>query len=266
MWPKYSDRKTALSKYEDQWKHDVSVKSFGLTRSVGIVEEAEKANAKSIPHGMAALISQDGYALTANHVVYEDTPGMIATHSKNTFIPAHMGTARMVIRNTKGQVTMQRDLPGLSGYKSYANGEEKKIEIEDVVIRPIRIIKRFKSIDLALIKTDITTSDYFEFSDHPSRKTILFTSGNPFRYRASAAGEIKGMSKKSENAHSIYTSIPLSPGDSGSPVFDHHGRLVGLTTNAYPKGFFIFPASIIRRIEPQEIIQLIANDRANAKK
>ena len=58
MWPTVDERKGALAEYGGRWEPDVEAMGFGLARSVGIVDHAETASAKTIPRGMAALVSE----------------------------------------------------------------------------------------------------------------------------------------------------------------------------------------------------------------
>ncbi|MEP4079040.1 S1 family peptidase [Haloferula sp.] len=262
MLPTSAEREAALAKFSDRWELDVPVKRFGLARSVGIVEGAESATSKTIPKGMATLVTHDGYALTANHVVSREGDGLIAAKYKDILIPAHMGTSRMTLRGADGRVKEQHDTPGFGGYYAYVGKDRRKIDFDEVIIRPVRVVKRFEATDLALVKTDLTTSSFFRFSEFPERSGALFASGNPFRYRASAAGEVISVAMKDGVTASIHTSVPLSPGDSGSPVFNGRGQLVGITTDVFPKGLLVFPASIVRRIDPAKIATAIAEDRA----
>ena len=266
MWPTYAERKAALTKHRNRWEQDVPVKRFGLARSAGIVDCGKTVTPMSIPQGMATLITRDGYALTANHAVNKECPGLIAAKYKNILIPVHMSTARLAISNADGRVKEQREMPGFFGYFAYIGKEPRKIDLAQVVISPVRVVKRFETLDLALVKTSLTPSRIFRFSELPVRNDTLFVSGNPSRYRASTAGEVIRMAAKDGEGVSVHTSVPVSPGDSGGPVFDGQGKLVGITTHGFPKGLLFFPASIARRIAPAKIETAIAEDRAEIEK
>ena len=236
------------------------MKVFGLARSVGIVKDEETATSKSSPWGMAALITCDGYAITANHVVESESPGVIASKDKGFFVPAHIGTLQFTLRGSDGSVKEHSEKPG-GGYFAYKGEKKVLVDSTEIVIEPLRVVKRFKTIDLAIVKTEITVSNPFEFSELAIEKNILFTSGNPFRERGSTAGEVIRTKLRGGVDTFIHTSMPMNPAQSGSPVFDQHGKLVGTVTKGVPKGLLFLPASIAGRVDPDIIAKAIIKDR-----
>ena len=264
MWPTAEERRTALAQYNDRWERDTDVKVFGLTRSIGIVKDEETATSKSTPIGMAALITRDGYAITANHVVASESPGVIASKNKDFFVPAHIRTLKFTIRGSDGRVQEQDEFGRF--YATYDGEKQLLTNSVEIVIRPLRVVKRFKAIDLAIVKAEITVSIPFEFSEQPVEKGILFTSGNSFHKRGSTAGEVLRTRLKDGVGTSIHTSMPINPGHSGSPVFDEHGKLVGIATRGVPKGLVFLPRSFAARVEPDIIMKEIIKDRIENSK
>lgn len=263
MLPTAEDRKESLQEHRQNWKRANSVKDFGLERSIAIVDR-EKTTADAVaPIGMAAFITSDGYALTANHVVEEgsETGGLAAAQRRNLF-PVHVGTARMTIKDAQGRVKKEVDWVGYGGYSIYHRGSEKKVSFDDVTVSTLRVVKRFPSLDLALIRCGVKPTGHFEMASLPKSGVSLFASGNPFRYRASAAGEVTKIKGNRSGGESLHTTIPLSPGDSGSPVFDGRGRLVGIVTDGFPKGFLGFAPSVARQPDRLQLEEAIVHDRA----
>lgn len=266
MLPKAAERKESLAKHREAWKSQESVKDFGLERSIAVVDREKTTGETMAPIGMAAFVTADGYALTANHVVEEGSElGVLAAAQGVNLVPVHIGTARMTIKGVDGRVKKEVDWVGYGGYSIYRNGKEQKVQVADVKVGALRVVKRFPSLDLALIQCEVKPTGMFKMASSPADGATLFASGNPFRYRASAAGEVTKVSAGRSGGASIHTSIPLSPGDSGSPVFDGRGRLVGIVTDGFPKGVFGFSPSIARRIDSRQLDEAISSDRAERR-
>ncbi len=183
------------------------------------------ANApKDADGGSAAPISEDGYFLTADHVLNE-------VPSKNIFI-------------------------------IYANGGK-------IITSRARLVWRSAADDLAILHIPYKTPYYFQWSS-PSRH---ITSGLPIIHGGMATG-IKsnhGTLRSTLRPESQLTrsrtfkmDIPLEPGDSGGPVIDAYGNLIGVNSAVeflIPLETAIFIDSEGVRPNIQKIRELVQRDR-----
>lgn len=140
--------------------------------------------------GSATPVSPDGYFLTADHVLERE-------RGRNVFV-----------------------LVGSGG---------------SLVPYSARIVWRSASADLALLHIDRPTPDYYEWTP-PDRWLPL---GTPVVHGGLATGMKSGWGKLGttlapERNHRPYRlfkiDIPLRPGDSGGPVVDARGMLVGINS------------------------------------
>jgi S1-C subfamily serine protease len=91
-----------------------------------------------------------------------------------------------------------------------------------------------KALDLALLK--INSSDFIGFSDIPYsfRKSIadpgekVFTLGFPREDLVFGEGSISSYTGYENDTISYQVSIPVNPGNSGGPLFDNQGNLLGI--------------------------------------
>lgn len=187
------------------------------------------ANApKDADGGSAAPISEDGYFLTADHVLAEST-------EKNVFI-------------------------------IYANGGR-------ITTSRARVVWRSSGDDIAILHIPIKTPYYYQWSSPKQR--IL--SGHSVIHGGMATGV-----KSSQGAlrttlaperfltgsRTFKMNIPLEPGDSGGPVIDAYGNLIGINSAVeflIPMDTAIFIDSEGVRPNTLRIKELIRKDRFSKK-
>jgi S1-C subfamily serine protease len=145
---------------------------------------------KDADGGSAAPISEDGYFLTADHV-------LVDVADKNVFI-------------------------------IYANGGK-------ITTSKARVVWRSAKDDLALLHIPMKTPYYFRWSS-PTRR---ISKGLPVIHGGVATGTkpSTGALRTTLGAESWITGsrtfkmdIPLEPGDSGGPVIDAYGNLIGINS------------------------------------
>ncbi len=175
--------------------------------------------------GSAAPISPDGYFLTADHVI-----------------------SRMAGRNV---------------FLLYGQGGR---------IRPTkaRVVWRSEGSDLALLHIPVKTPYFYQWTD-PQRWLpvgIGVVHGGISTFYSSADGRL-GTALGPENfltrTRQFKMDIPLQPGDSGGPVVDAYGRLVGINSAVeflVPMETAFFLDSEGKRPNIGMISRLIAQDRA----
>lgn len=174
--------------------------------------------------GSAAPISEDGYFLTADHVLAEAS-------DKNVFI-------------------------------IYANGGK-------ITTAKARIVWRSESDDLAILHIPMRTPYHYQWSS-PGRR---LASGLPIIHGGMATGlkSTSGTLRSSLAADTLLSrsrtfkmDIPLEPGDSGGPVIDAYGNLIGINSAVeylVPLETAIFIDSEGVRPNIRKIHQLIQRDR-----
>jgi S1-C subfamily serine protease len=174
--------------------------------------------------GSATPISPDGYFLTADHVL-----------------------ARMEGRNV---------------YVIYGGGASLKPHLA-------RAVWRSEGADLALLHIDAKTPLYYQFT--PLRKWLPI--GTPVMHGGIATGFNSDPGKLGTSlpptgpitrTRKFKIDIPLQPGDSGGPVVDATGGLVGINSAVeflVPMETAFFVDSEASRPNPAMIESLIENDR-----
>lgn len=187
------------------------------------------ANApKDADGGSAAPITEDGYFLTADHVLAEST-------KKNVFI-------------------------------IYANGGR-------VMQSRARVVWRSAADDFAILHIPRKTPYYYQWSA-PDRR---ISRGHPVIHGGMATGSKSspGILRTALASEGILTGsrtfkmdIPLEPGDSGGPVIDAYGRLIGINSAVeflIPMETAIFMDSEGVRPNTRQLQQIIHEDRISKK-
>jgi S1-C subfamily serine protease len=183
---------------------------------------------KDADGGSAAPITEDGYFLTADHVLAD-------SNKKNVHIV-------------------------------YANGGRTLTCLA-------RIVWRSSSDDLALLHIPKRTPYYYQWFT-PERRIL---SGSSVIHGGIATGSklSPGLMRTGLAPESFFTGsrafkmdIPLEPGDSGGPVVDAYGRLIGINSAVeflIPMETAIFMDSEGVRPNTRKIHDLIENDRNSHK-
>lgn len=261
------EKRASYKNHRALWTRPGSPSRFGRARSVQLLQGSriqvsdEKLEASG-KLGMAALITPDGYALTAAHVISGVSPMNAALRSKSEQLgPVH---AQWVV------ISSERDPEQHSWVQLFAYSPRfRLIHTGAVEIASIRVVRVFSGRDLALVKLPLRTTHWFDtFNTAPLPGTILFASGNGATpYRGPSAGHVLKLRREDEIVKTITTSVPLASGDSGGPVFDTAGRLVGIVSHVRPSALFPVPRidqSSLRTIDAAQLLRIIEEDRTAA--
>lgn len=193
--------------------------------------------------GRAAAVSNDGYFLTAGHVVEDGRPLMV-----------------------------------LSPYHAHAGARPGMIDGQPVVLSPGRIVRHFAPSDLALVKFDWTPAAHFSVTEpDPSWGAEVFTAATSGvliddRNRREAIGngpfQARGRivhTRRHEDRPDVLrmtTTIPVRGGMSGAPVADAEGRLIGiLTAGTMSRLRYRAISSELEQLDAAVIYDAIEDDR-----
>jgi S1-C subfamily serine protease len=221
-----TEKTEALSAHLTEWKPATLVNQFARPRTAQIFNnlliDHQNREIDASSTGQATILTPDGYALTAAHVL-ADGPLSILTFQK-----PRPGTLALT---AAGPV-----------FYHPANPERPtKVRISQLESRPIRLVKRFQGTDLALVKLPTTSSQTFQLSKAPPAEgATLFAYGSNLSGNSSA-GKSLGPSRRllfgNGVIRSVVTSIPLQKGDSGGPVMNDEGALVGIISRGRSNPF-----------------------------
>ncbi len=261
-------KSVAYKSHRNQWKRSTTPSRYGRARSVQLFEGKKVAisgNELTVTGkmGMASLLTADGYALTAAHVVSGlsrmDTVFRVAGSGR---APVHAQWTTRANRYKNGKQKSLSESVQLVSYDSSVNF----INSSKVNTAALRVVKVFPNRDLALIKLPVRASQWFTKLDaSPPVGTVVFASGNSATpYLGPSAGEVVALKHANQSVRTIDTSVPLASGDSGGPAFDASGRLLGIISHVRPSHWLPVPKlnhSSLRMMEPAALQQLIHHDR-----
>lgn len=174
--------------------------------------------------GTATPVTADGYCLTAGHVVEAEPFATLHLRSSMEWPVTFMQVADGKIRYyRKGSSTVQiadRDAFRMSG---------------------VRVVYRFPKTDLAVVKVDFPTPNYFRTITPPAEGQKFAVSFNPYSHQQSswlATTDHAHKPAKPDRTKQYWIgelSIPVREGDSGSPVVGPTGVLHGVLFEGYER-------------------------------
>ncbi len=108
---------------------------------------------------------------------------------------------------------------------------------------PAKLIKHDAADDVALLKVETATSKYLELGDEKGVTLAkpVFTVGFPqVNVQGSSAkfteGSVSSLSGAGDDRRYFQISVPIQPGNSGSPLVDSSGKVVGIVTATLRSG------------------------------
>ena len=102
---------------------------------------------------------------------------------------------------------------------------------------PAQVVKKSYTNDIAILKTDTMLSNVLVLTDDMKLGQKIFTIGYPVpgllgvepKY---AEGNISSLTGIVDEASLMQVSVPLQPGNSGGPLLNERGQVVGMATSA----------------------------------
>lgn len=149
--------------------------------------------------------------------------------------PHEILTARHLVVDAVGPILV-RDTAGLQ-HEATVSGTDARVDLALLTVRATLVPATLNS------------------GSHPRVGDTLLAVGNPFGLEHSlSVGVLSAMERKLDRSDGprvgfLQLSIPLNPGNSGGPLFDLHGRVVGLLTGTHTQGQAIAFAVPVEEIE-----------------
>lgn len=204
--------------------------------------------------------------------LYEASRSVVAVKAESTGIYA-TPTQSVIIKET-GQILTQK---GLRAFSQKQDGIGIILDASGIIVTNAHIIQRAQKItimlhdgttlsahplylaagdDIALIRADFHApliSVRLADSDQASlRMKIYSLGGSPFLKNTLSEGMVTGFARGKTNAAKIgliRVNLKVYHGDSGSPIFNEHGELLGMTAMGSLTGraqTFAIPSNVIR--------------------
>jgi len=117
--------------------------------------------------------------------------------------------------------------------------------------RVLRILAIDADNDLALLQVEERITGIPLRDDLPRVGESVIVVGNPLGYANTASTGIVSAIRTTGNRTTIQITAPISPGSSGSPVIDMHGRAIGVANSTAVRGQninFVIPGSIVAEL------------------
>jgi serine protease Do len=140
--------------------------------------------------------------------------------------------------------------------------DEIKVKLPDRTEKVAKLLGMDKDTDVALLKIDAKNLQAVKFGD--SDKLVVgewvLAIGSPFSLEYTATHGIvsaTGRQLQSNYVPFIQTDVPVNPGNSGGPLFNMRGEVIGINSQIFSRtgGFmglsFAIPSNIARNVEMQ---------------
>jgi serine protease Do len=126
--------------------------------------------------------------------------------------------------------------PGLILTAGHVPGDEREVEVVTSTGQRLRgrVVEKLKDIDLALVRVSLTKHATLAIEPRPELRvgswvaSIGHGRGGLWSFNT---GMVSNIYPDGDDRPIFQTQIPLNPGNSGGPVLDRHGRVVGIVTS-----------------------------------
>ncbi|MDZ4185106.1 MAG: trypsin-like peptidase domain-containing protein, partial [Desulfuromonadales bacterium] len=125
----------------------------------------------------------------------------------------------------------------LTAYHVVSVGKIIEVQLHDGKKIPATVVKALKSLDLAVLKIDAVNLKYLPVSENGTVKSgnKVFTVGYPAtgllgNEAKFTDGSISSMTGPDNDATFMQISVPIQPGNSGGPLLNERGEVIGIIT------------------------------------
>ncbi|HEX5414315.1 MAG TPA: trypsin-like peptidase domain-containing protein [Chloroflexota bacterium] len=214
------------------------------------------------------FVSSFSDSSTITKVYYTDSPGVVSITSTSdpnasrffTSPRPEQGAGSGFVVDEKGNIVTSDHV--------VAGASDLRVTFWDSVTLPARVVGEDPGDDLAVIRVDSTAHTLFPLAVGTSNDVLVgqpvIVIGNPFNYHNSVSqGIVSALSRSrpSLNGHlivdMIQTDAMVNPGNSGGPLLDQNGQVVGVLSQIESpvRGSvgvsFAVPSSTLARVLPQ---------------
>lgn len=171
------------------------------------------------------LMLSPSYAMTTSEIFQKYSSSVVTIYSLDSGEKIHQGSGFFLEKS--GLV--------LTNYHVVHNSKKILIETSDEQVFDVsKILAQDASKDLALLATaapvnKITPVLFAHEIPAPGSKVI--TIGTPVGFSHSISDGILSAVKRGKDGDTIQFTAPISPGSSGSPLFDENGKVIGIVTS-----------------------------------
>jgi serine protease Do len=176
-------------------------------------------------------------------------------------IPQRRG--ELIMRGLGSGFIVKSDGTILTNAHVVAGAKEVVVKLTDKREFPAKVIGSDKTTDVAVLKIDAKDLPTVKIGD-PSKTRVgewVLAIGSPFGFENSAtAGIVSGRSRSLPNEGYVpflQTDVAVNPGNSGGPLFDAQGEVIGINSQIYSQsgGYmglsFAIPIDVASRVEQQ---------------
>ncbi len=170
---------------------------------------------------------------------------------------------RMIARGLGSGFVVKPDGTILTNAHVVAGANEITVKLTDRREFPAKVIGTDKTSDVAVLKIDAKDLPVVKIGD-PARTRVgewVLAIGSPFGFENSAtAGVVSGRSRSLPDEGYVpflQTDVAVNPGNSGGPLFDMNGEVIGINSQIYSQsgGYmglsFAIPIDVAMKVEQQ---------------
>ena len=215
--------------------------------------------AVSIPAKAAPNSATETYEASSNELFKKHAPAVVKIVTRLHGVPVLTGTGFFV--SDDGVVMTNRHV--------LKNAIHDKNFTAEFVLRDKRVVKDFqvghcsdeKQVDLCLVKLPIKSKSFFKISSQkPGENDPSYIIGHPRGMDFTIAyGLVKAYRPTALGSELVEVSTPMGPGSSGAPLFDNHGRIIGVASmysSNQVNGNFGVPLSEVARFLDEAVSYL----------
>ncbi len=179
--------------------------------------------------------------------------------------PPEQNGPRAPVRGAGSGFIVSADGYILTNTHVVANADEVTVRLTDRREFPAKVIGADERTDVAVIKISATNLPTVKLGD-PSRLKAgqwVLAIGSPFGFENTATAGIISATSRSVPGENyvpfIQTDVPVNPGNSGGPLFNMAGEVIGINSQIFSRtgGFmgvsFAIPIDVARNVEEQLI-------------
>ncbi len=145
----------------------------------------------------------------------------------------------------------------LTNHHVIENTDEIRVQLTDGRVLPAQLIGSDPAVDLAVLRVNASNLSPLPFGDSDQVRAgqMVFAIGNPFGLQETVTRGIisaKGRALRDSGVEMLQTDAAVNPGNSGGPLLNLHGEIVGINSAIYSQSgawagiSFAIPSNVAR--------------------